>query len=90
MSDVGTLKDRNREWIARNPLRAWRHRYGLSMMDGAVALGIGLSSVQSWEAGAHFPTDESMQTIAGVIGEDPDRLARKWRSWYEARPTVTR
>lgn len=83
-----TIKDRIRDWIELNPLRRWRHRQELSMMDASGLLGVGMSSVQHWEQGAYYPSEESMVKLAAAMGVKVETLARNWRTWYAARATV--
>lgn len=89
MSDTVTLKSRTRNWMEENPLRRWRKRNELSMMDAAATLGVGLSSVQNWEQGAYQPNEESMPKLADLLGVKPETLTRQWREWYRDRPRHT-
>jgi transcriptional regulator with XRE-family HTH domain len=79
------MKDRALEWVEENPLRRWRKREGMSMMRAAAMIGVGMSTVQLWEQGAHLP--KTYDAIADVLGVKPTTLARAWREWYNDRPT---
>lgn len=82
-----TLKERTGEWVESNPLRRWRQREGLSMMDASALLSIGMSTVQHWETGAHHPSPAKMERLASAFGVQTPTLARTWREWYDRRPT---
>jgi DNA-binding transcriptional regulator YiaG len=83
-----TLKERLTDWIELNPLRKWRHRQELSMMDASALLGCGMSSVQHWEQGAYYPSDDSIDKLAGAMQVQGDTLARSWKQWYAKKPKV--
>ena len=82
-----TLKDRTKDWTTDNPLRRWRHRERLSMMDASALLNVAMSSVQHWEQGAHMPNDESLDRLAVAMKVKPATLRRSWREWYNRRPS---
>lgn len=74
-------------WINENPLRKWRLEQGLSIMAVASMLGAGMSTVQTWESGAHWPKADSFDKIGGLIGDD--NIEENWKTWTENRPTFT-
>lgn len=76
--------DEIKDWIARNPLRQFRKQRGISMMKAAGMIGCGMSSIQSWENGAHLPTLESIERLAVVLGIA--NMPEVWTRWYHARP----
>lgn len=81
-----SVRDQLREWTAANPLRVWRTQEGISMMQAASLLGVGMSTVQGWEAGSNFPSDENLVTLGRAVG-NPGIMA-DWQKWYGARPRV--
>lgn len=81
-----TLTDRYKEWIARNPLRQWREQEGVAIYAAASMLGIGVSTIQSWESGVYRPKDEHLALLARLI--EDDSLAERWRKWYAKKPTA--
>lgn len=83
-----TLKEQLTDWIESNPLRRWRHRQELSMMDASALLGVGMSSVQHWEQGAYYPSDDSVDKLAVAMKVKSDTLARNWKSWYAKKPSI--
>lgn len=72
-------------WIDENPLRKWRLENDLSIMAVASMLGAGMSTVQTWENGAHWPKPESFEKIGGLIG-DPN-IEESWQAWLDSRPS---
>lgn len=81
-----TMTDRYREWIAQNPLRLWREQENVAIYAAASMLGLGVSTIQSWESGVYKPRDEHLDMLARLI-DDPD-LPDRWHRWYEQKPTV--
>ncbi len=82
------LKEALGAWVEQNPLRRWRHRLGLSMMDASAVLGVGMSSVQHWEQGAYVPSTESVTRLAGAMQVQTDTLERSWKQWYAKKPSI--
>jgi predicted transcriptional regulator len=71
-------------WINANPLRKWRLEQGLSMMAVASILGAGMSTVQTWETGAHWPKPDSFAKIGGLIGDE--NIEESWKKWMDDQP----
>lgn len=73
-----------KEWVEANPLRRFRKENGITMMQAASMMGVGMSSVQLWEKGAQRPGEESLKKI-GTLVRDP-KISETWQQWYAARP----
>lgn len=87
-STTVTHKDKIRAWVEENPLRVWRKKNGLAMMDVASGTGLAFSSIQQHEQGGYFPNEESMDTYAAAMDIASANLHRKWKAWYDRRPTL--
>jgi DNA-binding XRE family transcriptional regulator len=74
-------KERRAEWIETNPLRVWRHKQGLAMMDVASMLGVAFSGVQSHEQGGYKPSEPTMKKYAAMMHQSYDSLDRAWDAW---------
>lgn len=72
-------------WINENPLRKWRLEQKLSIMAVASMLGAGMSTIQTWESGAHWPNPESFDKIGSLIGDE--EIEVNWKAWTDNRPT---
>lgn len=71
------------EWMERNPLRSWRKASGTSIMEAASRLGVSMTTIQLWERGVNVPTDENLQSLQGLIGDD----AMRWADWWNGKPS---
>lgn len=76
-----------KKWIEENPLRKFRKKHGLSMMNLASLVGAGMSTIQTWESGAHLPKPESFEAMAKVTGID--NIEQLWVQWLKQKPTFT-
>lgn len=88
MASTMTHKDKIRAWVEENPLRVWRKKNDLAMMDVASGTGMAFSTIQQHEMGGYFPNDESLEKLAAAMDISVATLTRKWRSWYDRRPTL--
>lgn len=88
-SPPGGVTDASRqarkEWVQRNPIRAWRysHTPRLSLLDAADRIGVGMSMIQMYERGVHRPTGARADNLAALIGDD---WAQQWDQWLAAKP----
>ena len=73
-------------WIEDNPLRKYRKKNNVSMMRAASMIGVGMSSVQAWEQGAHQPTRASFELLAKVSGIE--NIERQWELWLKKKPKL--
>lgn len=80
--------DAIKEWIEENPLRKYRKEQGLAIMTMASLLGVGMSTIQTWESGAHMPRPESFAAIARVTGME--NVRELWDEWLSKKPTLKR
>jgi len=76
-----------RSWIEENPLRQFRNKNGLTLMDAAGLLGVGMSTVQVWEKGASTPKDDKLERLAELLGEP--KIEKTWETWLQSRPKWT-
>lgn len=76
-----------KKWIEANPLRKFRKEHGLSMMNLASMIGAGMSTIQTWESGAHLPKPESFEAMARVTGKE--NIEQLWAQWLKQKPTWT-
>lgn len=72
-------------WIDTNPLRAWRRKNDISIMRAAVALGVTITTIQSWERGSATPSEPNMTNLEKVIGTG---TAKAWTRWAAKQPEV--
>lgn len=73
-------------WIDENPIRRKRAKIRASKENAAVFMGVALSSLKSWEVGAHRPTPPSMKRIALFLEVSEEEAQRIWDEWWEKRP----
>lgn len=76
-----------RHWRDENPLRVWRTTNGLSMMDTAPLVDVGLSTIQVWETGLRSPNDEQFDALAAAMKCSAANLRGRWTRWLKRRPT---
>lgn len=81
-------KEKIKAWIETNPLRRWRKREGLAMMDVASSLDIAFSSIQQHEQGGYVPNSSTMGKYAGAMKLSPEKLEQEWLAWYNKRPSI--
>lgn len=76
-----------KEWVARNPLRAWRlaQTPKVTILEAASLLGVGMSMVQMYERGAHKPGPDRAAAFAKVLGSD---WSSRWDDWLAAKPAL--
>ena len=72
------------QWVAQNPLRAWRKANGVSIMEAAARLGASMTSVQLWEKGVNVPNDGNFAKIAVLVRAAG--VKRRWADWYNRKP----
>lgn len=72
------------KWVSTNPLRIYRGKEGLSLMDISIMIGVSNSTVQTWETGAHYPTDSNLEVIGDLIGDND--IEETWSDWFDKRP----
>jgi len=80
-------KDNLKKWIEGNPLRKYRKEQGLSIMAIASMLGVGMSTVQTWESGAHWPKEENFDHMSSLMGKT--NVEQSWSKWLKSRPGWT-
>lgn len=78
------VNGRHFDWMARNPLRAWRKENGVSQFSAASMIDVSAFTIQQWEHGAAYPKPDSVARMQRVT-EIP-ALARQWAEWYSANP----
>ena len=71
-------------WVDKNPLRSWRHKNKVTILRAASSLDVTVTTIQQWERGAVTPTDENMDRIATITGDES--TASKWSRWRSRRP----
>jgi hypothetical protein len=80
------------EWVERNPLRIWRHKWGLSyqgVKDQFSKEGIPAPSratIYAWEVGDAVPHEDNFLGVARIMGVDHHALAGEWYKWLQERP----
>lgn len=72
-------------WVESNPLRVWRKKNRMGVMQTATALGVSMTIIQLWERGTHIPSDENFDKLVALIGK---RIVRDWSNWYSSKPGV--
>lgn len=77
--------DRFREWVDRNPLRAWRRKNGVAIMDAASQMGVSMTIIQLWEKGVHVPSADNFDRLEALVGST---VARDWSKWFNAKPQM--
>jgi DNA-binding transcriptional regulator YiaG len=75
-----------KDWIAENPLRVKRESIGASKDHAAVLMGVAVSSIKTWEVGAHFPREAAMERIASFLEVSVDEARGLWEKWWNNRP----
>jgi DNA-binding transcriptional regulator YiaG len=80
-------KETLKSWIEANPLRKFRKEQGLSIMAIANMLGVGMSTIQTWESGAHWPKDENFDRMSAIMQKT--NLEQSWSKWLQSRPVWT-
>lgn len=58
-------------------IKKLRHEKNMSQAQLAETLGVGLSTVASWETGARFPSREALYALADLFNVDMDYLRGK-------------
>jgi transcriptional regulator with XRE-family HTH domain len=86
VSPTSTLRDQRREWIERNPLRKWRAAQDLTMADVASMMNVAFASVQLWETGGRFPSDDALGRMSELTGRSPGTLSRSFARWQGGQP----
>ena len=69
------------EWKGNNPLKAWYAARGLSQVDVAAMLGVGVQAVQRWISGASVPNDANYCKMASVMEIPVYQLTEAWDAW---------
>lgn len=80
-------RDAVKEWVDRNPLRAWRlgqQPKRLSILEAAQRIGVGMSMVQMYERGVHKPGPRKSEVLSRYLGSD---WSDQWDAWLASRPT---
>ena len=74
-----------KEWVDRNPLRAWRHSQDprMSILETAELVGVGMSMIQMYEKGVHKPGKSKDEALTRLLGKD---WSKRWDAWLESRP----
>lgn len=80
-------RDAVKEWVEKNPLRAWRkaQKPPVTILESASLLGVGMSMVQMYERGAHKPGPDRAEAFAKVLGSD---WSTRWDRWTKSKPTL--
>ena len=69
------------DWKERNPLKAWYSARGMSQVDVAFMLGVGVQAVQRWISGASMPNDANFVKMANVMQITVVELTAAWDAW---------
>ena len=69
------------DWKERNPLKAWYSARGMSQVDVAFMLGVGVQAVQRWISGASMPNDANFVRMATVMQIHVTELTAAWDAW---------
>lgn len=69
------------EWQGKNPLKAWYTARGMSQVDVAFLLGVGVQAVQRWIGGASMPNDANFVKMANVMQITVVELTAAWDAW---------
>lgn len=69
------------EWKMKNPLKAWYSARGMSQVDVAAMLGVGVQAVQRWISGASVPNDANYCKMASVMEIAVIDLTAAWDAW---------
>ena len=69
------------EWQGKNPLKAWYTARGMSQVDVAFLLGVGVQAVQRWISGASMPNDANFVKMANVMQITIVELTAAWDAW---------
>jgi hypothetical protein len=74
-----------KEWVDRNPLRAWRlaQTPKVGILECAGLVGVGMSMMQMYERGAHKPGPSKHAAVARLLGPD---WPEQWDAWLAAKP----
>lgn len=70
------------EKIKENPLYKYRATKPFALRNVAARLGKSPTSIQKWEDGSAYPTDENMALLAKLMKVDLDVLKVQWREWF--------
>jgi len=73
-------------WLEQNPLRKFRKKNKLGLMEIAGLLGVGVSTVQTWEKGVTVPKSEKFKMLANLLNA-PD-IEETWFKWLENKPKI--
>ena len=52
----------------------WREKNHIQLKEIAADLGVGIATVQAWEAGKRFPNGDNLEMLANYTGVPPCRL----------------
>jgi transcriptional regulator with XRE-family HTH domain len=84
--DAAVMTPSYSDWRNANPLRAWRAtrspRVGLHEAGGR--LGVGVSTIQTWESGSARPNADNMLALAAMTGIA--NIEQAWDTWLTHRP----
>ena len=78
-----------RRWVLDCPLWKWRIAKRYSRALAATTLGVGVTTLQSWEHGVYQPNHEHMRRLCheDILGPDG---AEEWAEWVARRPEIPR
>lgn len=84
---VVTAKSRSarKDWIDRNPLRAWRlkHDPKITILETAERVGVGMSMIQMYERGVHKPGPSKDDVLTRLLGRG---WSKQWDEWLASKP----
>ena len=66
-----------------NPLRAYRHKNGVTANKVATELGLTERTILAYESGAFRPSNARLSAIAHLMGVDFHLLDTEWSWWQE-------
>jgi transcriptional regulator with XRE-family HTH domain len=75
-----------KSWMEENPLRKKREEVKASKDHAAVLMGISVSTIKTWESGAHMPSQPSMKRIARFLELPVSGSRALWDAWWNSRP----
>ena len=84
MTKVSEFKTAKEEWLASNPILAFRQKHHLSQGDIATKIDASFQRIYQFEKGLTDPSETEIKLLSELI---PD-LSRKWKVWINERPSL--
>lgn len=74
-------------WREANPVKKWRQKESKTQGMIAAHLDKSVQAVRLWERGENQPSEDAADDLAKMMSVTRETLERRWRVWWEARPS---